>query len=218
MTKKLSRKGLATKCQIKDSAKKLFKLNGYNKTSIKDICEQGNVKLGSFTYYFKTKDDLVREIYGDVWQKCYDLMDSKIQRPITEIEKNTIFSFLYFYAILHDELTRAFHYEILSMASVSNFIYEYAFPLFECYNQELNLNFTPKEVYDAYMGINGVSREIVTHYLENPNERTLTDLVKILCIFRARIFTMDENLMKVFLYNGLEFEQTYDHSHITLLG
>lgn len=212
-----SRKGSETKSLIVKSAKGLFKAKGFAKTSIMDICEAANVKAGTLTYYFSTKDDLVRAIYAEVWSKCYEFVDSKIDREMNSVEKNTVVAFLYFYAILDDPQMSAFHHEILLKGSVSSFIYPIAFPLFEHYNRDLNLNLSEKELADIDLAVNGISREIVTNYLENPGRRSIIDMVNTIYLFRARIFTIDENLMKVYLFNGMEFERAYDHSHIRLL-
>lgn len=212
-----SRKGSKTKGLILASAKRLFKAKGFSKTSVMDICTAAGVKAGTFTYYFKTKDDLVRTIYAEVFLKCYDFVDSKVDRELNSMEKNTFVAFLYFHAILANAQNSAFHHEILLKGSVSNFIYPIAFPLFEYYNRDLNLKLSDKELADIDLAVNGISREIVTDFLENPGKRSIIDMVNIIYIFRARIFTIAENLMKAYLFNGMEFERTYDHSHISLL-
>lgn len=212
-----SRKGSKTKNLILTSAKRLFKEKGFAKTSVMDICAATGVKAGTFTYYFNTKDDLVRTIYAEVFLKCYDFVDNKIDRKLNSMEKNTFVAFLYFHALLDDKQISAFHHEILLKGSVSSFIYPIAFPLFKYYNRDLNLNLSDKELADIDLAVNGISREIVTDFLENPGKRSIIDMVNTIYIFRARIFTIDENLMKVYLFNGMEFERNYDHSHIRLL-
>lgn len=213
-----SRKGFETRQVIIRSAKKLFYEKGFGNTSIKDICLLANVKIGTFTYYFKAKDDVIREIYGSVFEKCYSFVDENLGRTVNSLEKNTIVAFLYFYAILVDENTRAFHLEILEKGSVGDYIRQIAFPISRDFIKDFKLGITEKELRDIDMAENGLSREIVTDYLRHPGERSLMDLVKTIYIFRARLFTVDEDIMKVYLYNGMEFEKAYDHSHITLLG
>lgn len=213
-----SRKGIGTKQVIIDTTKNLFKQKGFAKTSIKDICELANVKPGTFTYYFNSKDDLIGELYGRMFNECYEFVESKLDRLMNSLEKNTIVAFLYFYAIFADEKSMAFHHEILIKGSVGDYITQSAFPISEQFIKDFNLNFTQKELRDIDLAENGLSRELVIHFLENPNERSIVDLVNTIYIFRARLFTIDENLMKVYLFNGMEFERTFDHSHITLLG
>ena len=217
MTAAKSLKGSKTKSIIIKSAKLLFKEKGFAKTSVLDICNAAGVKAGTFTYHFNTKDDLVRAIYAEVFGKCYEFVDSKLDRELNSVEKNTFVAFLYFHALLNDPQTSAFHHEILIKGSVRNFVYPIVFPLFEHYNHDLNLNLLEKELTDIDLAVHGISREIVTDYLENPGKRSIIDIVNTIYIFRARIFTIDENLMKVYLFNGMEFERNYDHTHIRLL-
>lgn len=212
-----SKKGIQTRKTIIDTTKSLFYEKGYANTSIKDICELADVKPGTFTYYFSTKDDLVRELYESVFTRCYEHVDLYSGRALMSLEKNTMVAFPYFYGILTDEKTRAFHYEILKKGSVGDYIYQAAFPISRLFLKEFNLSFSEKELQDIDMAENGLSRELVMDYLNNPECRTIIDLVNTIYIFRARLFTIEEDIMKIFLYNAMEFERTYDHSHITLL-
>lgn len=214
----LSRKGFETRETIVAAAKTLFYQKGFFKTSVSDICEAAGVKPGTLTYYFSTKDDLVREIYSRAFAASYDFVDRRLSRPMNSMEKNTIVAFVYFPALLEDPRTREFHYEMLVKGSIADFITQSAFPLFKKYNEEFKLNLSDRQLDDIHMAVNGISREIVTHFIENPGERTISDLVSAIYTFRARIFTIDEKLMKTYLANGLEFEQAHDHSRLRLLS
>jgi AcrR family transcriptional regulator len=69
--KKNSRKIQAetTKNKIYKTAIKLMEHKGYNNMKIDDICSKAGVSVGSFYNYFKSKDDILMEIYkrGDVY-------------------------------------------------------------------------------------------------------------------------------------------------------
>jgi len=212
-----TQKGSRTRQQIVAAAKGLFYQKGYAKTSIKDICADSGVKAGTLTYYFKTKYDLVREMYEEVFRKSYELVESRLDRPVNSLEKNTIVAFIYFDAIYADEKTRRFHLEILERGSVGDYIARIAFPVARQYSRDLQLGFTDRELNDLNMAENGISRELSVDFLKNPRGRPVQDLVNTIYILRARLFTVDENAMKVYLYNGMEFAKTFDHAHITLL-
>ncbi|MEG1620197.1 MAG: TetR/AcrR family transcriptional regulator, partial [Eubacterium sp.] len=66
-----SDKGIRTKNKIIQIAKSEFYNKGFAKTSIKKICEQVDIRTGTFAYYFKTKDDLLKEIYSDLHMRTY---------------------------------------------------------------------------------------------------------------------------------------------------
>lgn len=74
-------KGERTKRKILDAATLLFNENGYDKTSIQDICEKAGVSKGAFFHHFPTKELLFLEILNEFLEK----LDIKIK----EIEKNS---------------------------------------------------------------------------------------------------------------------------------
>lgn len=59
----------ATKNKIYKTAIKLMEQKGYNSMKIDDICSKAGVSVGSFYNYFKSKEDILIEIYkrGDVY-------------------------------------------------------------------------------------------------------------------------------------------------------
>ncbi|MBC3795568.1 TetR/AcrR family transcriptional regulator [Acetobacterium tundrae] len=61
-------KGVQTRNHLYQTAKQLFYTQGYEKTRIKDIVETAGMPIGLFTYYFKTKDNIVHEIYSEYYQ------------------------------------------------------------------------------------------------------------------------------------------------------
>ena len=56
---KQQKKSQETKEKIFQAAKKILQKSGYEKLSIKNICEEAGVSNGSFYHHFKTKDDLL---------------------------------------------------------------------------------------------------------------------------------------------------------------
>ena len=56
---KQQKKSQETKEKIFQAAKKILRKSGYEKLSIKNICEEAGVSNGSFYHHFKTKDDLL---------------------------------------------------------------------------------------------------------------------------------------------------------------
>ncbi|MGQ9845429.1 MAG: TetR/AcrR family transcriptional regulator [Caldisericia bacterium] len=51
-------KGNKTKKKIIEEAEILFTENGYDATSVKDICEKVGISKGAFFYHFPTKEFL----------------------------------------------------------------------------------------------------------------------------------------------------------------
>lgn len=74
-------KGEITKRKILDAATLLFNENGYDKTTVQDICEKTGVSKGAFFHHFPTKELLFLEILNEFLEK----LDIRMK----EIEKNS---------------------------------------------------------------------------------------------------------------------------------
>ncbi len=51
---------------ILNTAAKVFAINGYHNTAVKDIVDAAAVSVGSFYFYFKSKEDLFTELYLNI--------------------------------------------------------------------------------------------------------------------------------------------------------
>ncbi|MDP6525059.1 MAG: TetR/AcrR family transcriptional regulator [Kiritimatiellia bacterium] len=61
----------ATSDRIVQSAAVLFAEKGYRSTTIQDICKRAGANVASVNYYFRSKENLYRE----VWRFCRDLVE-----------------------------------------------------------------------------------------------------------------------------------------------
>lgn len=78
----------ATSGRIVQSAAVLFADRGYRNTTIQDICKKAGANVASVNYYFRSKENLYRE----VWRFCKDLVEKEHalsslddQNPMTRI-------------------------------------------------------------------------------------------------------------------------------------
>ena len=60
-----------TRTHILEAAVKQFSVNGYNKASVDDICEQAGISKGAFYHHFKTKQDVFLALL-DGWLQTFD--------------------------------------------------------------------------------------------------------------------------------------------------
>lgn len=56
-------KSEATRSHLVATALRLFRENGYDRTTMRSIAAEAGVSTGNAYYYFKSKDDLVQELY-----------------------------------------------------------------------------------------------------------------------------------------------------------
>jgi len=68
----------AKKKLILDTALKVFTSRGYHGTSVKDIVDEAGISVGSFYFYFKSKEDLFEILYDEVAQLLFSALDCAI--------------------------------------------------------------------------------------------------------------------------------------------
>jgi len=77
-----------TKSRILDTAEKLFGMNGFDGTSLRDITTAADVNLAAINYHFQSKDSLIDAIIArriePVNKKRLELLDAAGTRPTVE--------------------------------------------------------------------------------------------------------------------------------------
>lgn len=61
----MNKAGESTKAKILKASQQLMLCQGYNASSVDDVCEKANVKKGAFFHHFKSKEHLVQETLRD---------------------------------------------------------------------------------------------------------------------------------------------------------
>jgi AcrR family transcriptional regulator len=67
--RRLTTQGVERKQQLLDAAARLFAERGYAQTRIVDICREAGVAKGLFYWYFETKEQVFRDLAGDLRQR-----------------------------------------------------------------------------------------------------------------------------------------------------
>lgn len=80
----------AKKQFILDTAAKVFASNGYHNTTVKDIVDEATISVGSFYFYFKSKEDLFGELYTSIAEKFRANTMSVLDLANFTLEKNFI--------------------------------------------------------------------------------------------------------------------------------
>lgn len=77
-----------TKSRILDTAEKLFGMNGFDATSLRDITTAAEVNLASINYHFQSKDSLIDAIVArriePVNQRRFELLEAAGPHPSVE--------------------------------------------------------------------------------------------------------------------------------------
>jgi AcrR family transcriptional regulator len=87
LNERMSERG-DTKGRILDTAEKLFGMNGFEGTSLRDITTAADVNLAAINYHFQSKDSLIDAIVArriePVNKKRFELLDAAGPRPTVE--------------------------------------------------------------------------------------------------------------------------------------
>ncbi|MPW27159.1 TetR family transcriptional regulator [Alkalibaculum sp. M08DMB] len=211
------KKGLETRMRILHTAKKLFYDKGYHDTTVKEICDIADVKTGTFAYYFKTKDLLINAVYEDLLLKGNSFVAEKINRKINSVEKNTIVTFIYYMTIFKDERTISFHREVIGFESSADYLQKNLTRMYQQILKDFKLNIDEIELDYIVTSEHGLRRELISKFIDNPKAKSIIDIIIYMLLFRARLFKIDENLMRAYLFNSNEFIRKNDFSSINLL-
>lgn len=219
MAKAVSDKGLKTKNRILEIARSDFHSKGFAKTSVKDICAQAGIRTGTFAYYFKTKEDLIKAVYSELHLQTYAFVENHTQsQGVNSIEKNAYTAFLYYGAVFKDEATTRFHADTLRRESIQSFLGQNFRHVYRQFINDCGYTLSDAELYTLSLADLGMRREIVLDFIENPKPgHTVRGLITHLYLYRSRLFKIDEDQMQTYLLRGEKFEQKYDYSKIKLL-
>jgi AcrR family transcriptional regulator len=76
-----SRKGVETRARLLAAAKEVFEQDGFLDARISDIAERAGLSHGSFYHYFESKEEVFREVAGEVEQRLREPLYSVILDP-----------------------------------------------------------------------------------------------------------------------------------------
>ncbi len=185
------KKGIETKQQIIDEAKRLFYVKGFKKATVNEICENCNVKLGTFTYYFKKKEDLLDYIYGAYMKDCYDYVTGN-SSELTSLEKHIYTVMLYYFNIYRDIQVARFHEDVL-INSEMNYVFRSPRQMIIDLAENGNIP-VDSELFDLIIiAENALRRELNLRFLRE-NQFSLDrvrDLVHNLYIITGRLACID---------------------------
>ena len=184
-----TKKGNNTKNQILDCAREVFSEEGYSKAGISAISVRSGIALGNITYYFKKKDDLVRELYTD----CL----LRIKRAAAEVfgEANAyeqyFLSMYTFYRLINSCPENArFYYEVIRRDSNRRILFEYLFGEYEQMNSCLVCPLPEKNIRQIVLAEIGIHHEILLSYFEGRAESDFDELILFMIKTTCRFFEL----------------------------
>jgi len=96
-----------TKRRLLESAKSLFSEKGYYETKVSDIVSKAGVSQGTFYLYFKSKEDIFKELVQRMSDKIIKLLEEYAKRE-NDVEKVIKESVIEFFKIIYEERAIAY--------------------------------------------------------------------------------------------------------------
>lgn len=198
-----TKKGIKTQDTIIKTAKYLFYVNGFDDVSLSDICEWSNHRLGTLTYYFPKKWNIIDSLYQQYMNEIQLFVNDNTD-GISLAEKYFYVITLYYYNIYSDDNITRFHYQIMSECSMNNIFYDT-----KTFITPLVGGVLEEELLDLYIKAdNAVRRELNLSFMENTKKRTLKaviELVRNIHLVAVRLYGFDKELLNSYLVKSEEF-------------
>ncbi|OBZ14179.1 hypothetical protein A8L34_09460 [Bacillus sp. FJAT-27264] len=156
-------KGKQTKKKIFAVAKELILTHGYNQVTVDQICADSSISKGTFYIHYKSKEDIVRQLYRDDISEYMSDQFSKYEEehpaatPMDKLKAFIVIS-LSFTAVAGEELTKMAYIVNLSSASSEGSSY-----LSDCLKEELLYGIVDEGRSQALFTCELTSEEIVNY-------------------------------------------------------
>lgn len=165
------------------NAKYLFYKKGIAGTTIKEIAELSEDPVSLVHYYFKKKEDIVKQIYldflGNIDLFVYSSLYSET-RETNVLLAHTVTQLIYYNIIMNDPRNMRVYQESLANQSNAAILNTYIEHVYRKIVEEYELNIS-EEFFQAYISIDfGSRREILNRYYDGELPISPEDLVIII--------------------------------------
>ncbi len=209
--------GIETKQNILDCARKLFYKKGYKQTSVQQICHAADAKLGTFTYYYPKKQDLLSYIYTDYMQKCVYYVESNTEN-LSPPRQHLYTVMMYYGKLYTDTRITSFHQEVLEIGSM-NVWFHNPRVLISGYSGRATGE-SDDEFYNlCVQADNAVRRELNLDFISQ-GKFTLSDIRELMhkiYMINARLFQLSQEQTETDLEAAFQFLCTHQDAPIRLL-
>lgn len=196
-------KGKKTQETILKTAKHLFYVNGFDDVSLSDICKHSNHRLGTLTYYFPKKWNIIDSLYQQ-YMNTLQLFVKENAKDVPQAERYIYVIILYYYNIYSDDNIMRFHHQIMSESSMNNIFYDTKQFIVPILGDDIN-----DELLDLYViADNAVRRELNLSFMETTTKHTLKaviELVRNIHLVAIRLYGFDKELLDRYIAKGEDF-------------
>lgn len=214
----VSKKGQDKKELIYKNAKILLYEEGYTNTTIKKIAEISNVPVSLVHYYFKKKDEIIRNLYYDFT----DNIDSFLYKQEPKIFTNSILSHavtsrIYYDIILNNPKNKRVYYEVLQNNSNYSILNEYVYKVYLQYIKDNDVIISD-ELFKTYIFMDfGARREFFIKYFEGEINLSIQEMVSAINGIIPRLFKVDQHFIDSLMFDSISIFDSLDYSELKFL-
>ncbi|MDO4288527.1 MAG: TetR/AcrR family transcriptional regulator, partial [Eubacterium sp.] len=198
---------------------------GYNKTRMQDIAKDSGISLGTLTYYFKKKENLVSTILKNYLERLYDFTLKNFDKSLNALELHFYASIPFYENLLTEKNTQRFYYEYSQAQSIHKTTYggdDLAQFITKVYHQTLKdycLFVSDIDTKLAQKFGYGGRIQMIIDFVEGDLEGiSIPQLANFLSSSREILLGIPKSEMDRIGRDAIAFNQTVDFSHIMPLN
>lgn len=198
------RKDLKKK-QIVHTAIKVFSVNGYHGTTVKDVVEKADISVGTFYFYFKNKEDLFETIYEEVSDQFFTALCNSLENTNKELDLGFSKAIAFFLKVieLNRPLARIMLIEAVGLnpkferkrAEVTQKFVNYTAEYFQ--QMKLCEMISIPDVKISSLAFIGTLYNVIMEWLQNTSTNRLTDYAYALTIYNLQALKIDFRVEQV---------------------
>lgn len=187
------------KRQIVHIAIKVFSINGYHGTTVKDVVEKADISVGTFYFYFKNKEDLFETIYDEVSEQFYRALCNSLENKNNELDLGFSKAIAFFLKVieLNRPLARIMLIEAVGLnpkferkrAEVTQKYVNYTAEYFQ--QMKLCKMVSIPDVNICSLAFIGTLYNVIMQWLQNTSTNSLTDYAYALTIYNLQALKID---------------------------
>lgn len=167
----------------------LFLVNGYEKTTIRQIADEVGIGRGHLYYYFKKKEDILLYIYKTILNKIYELISNHNMNDTELLLNYAITQCLYTYTIVKYENLFRIYIEGSKVPIIRKEYVNLLIELFKKKAPETHYDVTEKDIYiSVTVGCAG-EEELLRRYYNKEVNLNIEDIIK--SVLLTRLFLLD---------------------------
>jgi len=211
------KKGIETRNNIINASKSLFYLQGYNNTTVQKIADLASVNLGLLSYYFKTKNNIIKIIFADFFENLDNIVCDVCNKEEDLILFYMIKERVAYDIIFNNPNNLRFFKETINELVVVKIMEDYSLNNFIAINKKNGYNIDINLVKCYSLLENGGSVNIIKKYFSDELIISYEDMVNVLIGCTPRLFGIDNDAINKYVLRTKSLQKDINTSRVKLL-